>query len=405
MNVRPLMSGALLLALGGCGGSDGASDAGPTGPAPGVGVQFTAVSAGGYYTCGLIDTGDARCWGDNFSGQLGTGTSDYSATPALVAGGLRFANVSAAGIRHACGLTTAGAAYCWGEYGLLGTGELAGSLAPVAVAGGHTFTVISSGGGHSCALTPTGDAYCWGNNLSGALGNGATTGGLAPVLVTGGHKFISISAGGNHTCAIASGGAAYCWGTDGPNGEHVLGVGTTPIPEDCQYFACSLVPLPVTGGIAFTSITASREHTCGLAAGGVAYCWGTNTFGQLGDGTTVGRASPVRAAPGMSFVALSAGSGDRGEAQTCGLTSNGTALCWGFNEYGQLGNGTTTNSATPVPVAGGHTYTAISVGRDHVCGLTRDHVLYCWGGNSNGSLGMGTTGQFVTVPTRVAGQR
>ena len=87
------------------------------------------------------------------------------------------------------------------------------------------------------------------------------------------------------------------------------------------------------------------------------------------------------------------------------LTSNGTALCWGFNEYGQLGNGTTTNSATPVPVAGGHTYTAISVGRDHVCGLTRDHVLYCWGGNSNGSLGIGTTGQFVTVPTRVAGQR
>jgi len=248
-------------------------------------VQFTAVSAGGYYTCGLIDTGDARCWGDNFSGQLGTGTSDYSATPALVAGGLRFAKVSAAGIRHACGLTTAGAAYCWGEYGLLGTGELAGSLAPVAVAGGHTFTVISSGGGHSCALTPTGDAYCWGNNVYGELGNGVTTGGLAPVLVTGGHKFISISAGGNHTCAIASGGAAYCWGTDGPNGEHVLGVGATPIPDDCYGFACSVVPLPVVGGITFTSITASGEHTCGLAAGGVAYCWGTNTFGQLGDGT------------------------------------------------------------------------------------------------------------------------
>src|SRR4029453_5295797 len=117
------------------------------------------------------------------------------------------------------------------------------------------------------------------------------------------------------TCAIASGGAAYCWGIDGPNGEHVLGVGTTPIPDDCDV-ACSLVPAPRAGGITFPSITASREHTCGLAAGGAAYCWGTNTFGQLGDGTTVGRASPVRAAPGMSFVALSAGSGDRGEAQT-----------------------------------------------------------------------------------------
>ena len=138
MRARPVVCGALTLTAS-CGGGGEASDGSDrdvTGPT--TGMQFTAVSAAGYYTCGIIDTGAAQCWGDNFGGQLGTGTTDNSFTPATVAGGLRFATIAASGIRHACGLTATGAAYCWGERGLLGSGGEDGSLVPVAVAGGHT---------------------------------------------------------------------------------------------------------------------------------------------------------------------------------------------------------------------------------------------------------------------------
>ena len=394
------------IALEACGDSGSGADGG-TGPTGQTGsARFKAVSAGAYYTCGVLDTGAAKCWGDNFGGQLGTGTADYRAVPVAVAGGLRFTIVSASALRHACGLTTDGAAYCWGEYGLLGTGQLAGSLAPVAVAGGHTFTAVSVGGSHTCALTAAGAAYCWGSNAYGALGDGTTADALTPVEVVGGHHFTAISAGGNHTCAIAAGGAAFCWGLNGPNAEGLLGMGTTTGPDDCLGFQCSLVPMAVTGEIVFASITASRRHTCGLTPVGAAYCWGTNANGQLGDGTTVKSPEPVRAAPAVSFVALSAGSGDGDDAQTCGLTAAGAALCWGFNEHGQLGNGTTSASNTnPVSVVGGLAYSSISVGREHVCGLTRDGVLYCWGGNSNGSLGIGSNVEFSTTPVRVAGQQ
>src|SRR6185295_15745615 len=125
---------------------------------------------------------------------------------------------------------------------------------------------------------------------------------------------IAITAGGNHTCAIAAGGAAYCWGLDGANGERLLGTGNTASLDDCQGVRCSLLPVAVAGGINFTSIAASREHTCGLTAEGVGYCWGTNNHGQIGDGSSIARPTPARVAPGMLFAALSAGWGVRGEA-------------------------------------------------------------------------------------------
>ena len=148
--------------------------------------------------------------------------------------------------------------------------------------------------------------------------------------------FARVSAGGAHTCGVTSGGAAYCWGS---NGDGELGDGTT---------ADRLSPVPVAGGVSFAAVSAGDGgDTCGVPAGGAAYCWGYNYFGQLGDGTTTNRSSPVLVTGGVSFAAVSAGPG--GDF-TCGVTSGGAVYCWGYNGNGELGDGTTTNQSSPVLV-------------------------------------------------------
>ncbi len=146
--------------------------------------------------------------------------------------------------------------------------------------------------------------------------------------------FARVSAEGAHTCGVTSGGAAYCWGY---NGDGELGDGTT---------ADRLSPVPVGGGVSFAAVSAGDGgDTCGVTAGGAAYCWGDNSLGELGDGTTTNRSSPVLVAGGVSFAAVSAG-----DIHTCGVTAGGAASCWGLNSAGQLGDGTTTDRSSPVLV-------------------------------------------------------
>jgi alpha-tubulin suppressor-like RCC1 family protein len=368
-----------------------------TSAAFGIRFAFAGVSVGGDHTCGVTTSGAPYCWGDNTRGpgQLGDGTTTTRLSPAPVAGGLTFIAVSP-GYNHSCGLTTGGAAYCWGynSNGQLGDGTRTTRLSPVPVSGGLTFAAVSAGAQHTCGVTTGGAAYCWGSNYSGELGASTsetcppTSGNCSttPLAVSGGLTFAAVSAGTFHTCGLTTGGGAYCWGG---NSAGELGDGTTTTRGR---------PAPVAGGLTFAAVSAGVGHSCGLTTGGAAYCWGDNTEGGLGDGTTTRRLSPVLVAGGLTFAEVRAGG-----AVTCGVTTGGGAYCWGENGFGQLGDGTTVSyRVSPVPVSGGLSFAAVSAGTYHTCGVTTGGAGYCWGSNYTGQLGDGTTTYRSSSPVRVA---
>jgi alpha-tubulin suppressor-like RCC1 family protein len=247
---------------------------------------------------------------------------------------------------------------------------------------------LVSGSFHTCGLTNAGVAYCWGVNSSGQLGDGSTVQRSAPVLVSGGNSFVSLTAGPLHTCALTSAGAAFCWGS---NSFSEIGDGTTTVRT---------LPTPVSGGFTFATLAAGQSHTCGLTTTSLAYCWGRNFEGQIGDGTSAqSRPAPTPVLGGQTFTALTAG-----QLHTCGLTSAGAALCWGWNVFGQLGDGSTRNQLAPAAVTGSQVFTALTAGTYHTCGVSNAGVAFCWGANNYGEVGDGSTARR-TSPTRVSGAR
>jgi len=247
-----------------------------------------AIAAGDSHTCALMVGGGVKSWGDNYNGQLGDGTWTQHTTPVDVSG------------------LTSGVA------------------------------TIAAGGDHTCALTAGGGVRCWGRNDYGQLGDGTTTKRNTPVDVSGlTSGVVAIAAGHYHTCALTAGGGVQCWGRNG-NGQ--LGDGTTTqrtTPVDVS---------GLTSGVA--AIAAGYSHTCALTAGGGIECWGRNSNGQLGDGTTTQRTTPVDVSGLTSGVAAIAAGG----YHTCALTAGGGVKCWGYNLYGQLGIGEFGYSPTPVDV-------------------------------------------------------
>jgi alpha-tubulin suppressor-like RCC1 family protein len=377
-------------------------------------VQFGSwnmVDAGAVHTCALTSDGTAYCWGQNAFGQLGDGSTTIRWVPTAVVGGVRFQSVTAGGfyspsfpyVEHTCGLTSAGVAYCWGSNasGQLGDGTTTNRSVPTAVIGGLRFQSLTAGAVHTCGVTTAGAAYCWGGNPGGELGDGTRTGRTAPTAVLGSLTFQSISAGGagggvsggGHTCGLTSAGVAWCWGT---NYWGELGNGTRG-----DFNETWLSPRTVVGGLAFRSIaTATQEGTCGVTDMGRAYCWGYNGPGMLGNGKTGQSAyepAPSAVIGGLTFQSVAPGGN-----HTCGLTTSGSAYCWGFDGSGQLGTGTltpNTNFPAPRAVAGGLRFTSITSGRDHSCGLTTGGGLHCWGMGSGPPDGGGSP---VNSPTPTA---
>lgn len=351
-----------------------------------VNGTFSSIVAGAYHTCALTANGTASCWGLGNFGQLGAGNVTQIATPIAVSTTLKFSSLDG-GERQTCGLTPSSTLYCWGRNtnGELGTGTTANADIPALVGGGLTFASFSTGGQHTCAMTTTGLSYCWGRNTTGQIGNNKPSRALVPTVVGGNLSFSSIYANDYHTCALTPSGQAYCWGA---NTYGQLGNNSTTDSD---------VPVAVSTNLRFSSLTSNGfGHTCGLAKDtGLAYCWGYNVVGQLGSGNTIGSLVPVAVAAPTGGNALAFSSLASGNGFVCGISSAtvATVYCWGSNSYGQLG-GAAGNRSSPTAVStttGLSGVTTISAGNSYVCAITNAQNLYCWGRNDDGQLGNGTT--------------
>src|SRR5262245_16809498 len=400
----------------------------------GSGVVSLGPMQGRLHSMALKSNGAVMAWGANESGQLGDGTTATKLAPVQVSGlgpgsGVR---ALATGGSHTLALKSDGSVVAWGlnANGQLGDGTTTTRLTPVAVTGlgagsGVVAIAVSGGAGnHSLAVKSDGTLWAWGLNTAGQLGDGTTTNRLSPVLVAGLSGVVAVSAGGNHCLVAKSDGSVFAWGGNA-NGQ--VGDGTT---------AARLLPVQVSGlgpGSGAVGVATNSLFSFAYKSDGTVLAWGFNTNGQLGDGTTTVRTTPVQVrgfGPGSGVVSVAAGNG-----HAVALKSDGTVLAWGFNG-GPLGNGgfdgTVTSrrvtgtepirgisggfqhsvavsfdgavwtwgagpaiaSAVPVQVTGlgaGSGVVAVAAGNGHSLALKSDGAVMAWGGNLNGQLGNGTT--------------
>ncbi|WP_425577168.1 RCC1 domain-containing protein [Nesterenkonia rhizosphaerae] len=308
------------------------------------------------------------------------------------------------GDSHTCAIADV-QVYCWGYgyFGALGNGSTTDQTVPVPVdthgpLAGRTVTSIAAGGRHTCALAD-GQVYCWGDGIRGQLGDGSRTNQTVPVAVDfsgalAGKTVTSIAAGGSHTCAIADG-QAYCWGS-GTNGQLGDGSGTNqtaPVAVDAS---------GALAGKTVTSIAGGGTYTCALADG-QPYCWGYGTAGQLGNGSTMSQRVPVAVDTSGVLAGKTVTSVSAGSSHACAV-AGGQAYCWGFGGRGRLGNGDTRDSTVPVAVdtsgvLANKTVASVSAGGHHTCAVAGGQA-YCWGQGDAGRLGNGGTGNS-TVPVAV----
>lgn len=357
----------------------------------GVVLRVRQIDTGGAgpmqsHTCAVtFDEGGVKCWGNNTHGQLGNGGLVSSPTPVSVYGLESGVASVTAGNSHTCAVTNEGVVKCWGRntYGQVGSSDTSHLFElPISLFGGAS--AVSAGINHTCAVV-SGVAKCWGYNANGQLGNGSTNNSATPVSVVGLESGVaSVSTGGSHTCAVTTGGAAKCWGS---NTAGQLGDGST---------SSSAMPVNVYGlesGVAAVSVGSS--HACAVTTGGAAKCWGSNAAGQLGNGST----STTPGGTPVSVVGLESGvaSVSAGNVYTCAVTASGAVKCWGSNSYGQLGDGNTTDKATPGDVFGlGSGVASVSAGMVHTCAMMTSGAAKCWGHNARGQLGDNSTTQRLS---------
>jgi alpha-tubulin suppressor-like RCC1 family protein len=398
-------------------------------------IQFTQVYAGNYQACAIGTNDRAYCWGYGLDGQLGKGTlkttfapsTAVSAGDSLVGPFLQFRTIQL-GRTFGCGVTVAKQMYCWGR---LNGSTLQPTPTGVTFSPPTTVNTIATGERHTCITTPSGLAYCSGTNDEGELGDGSYTTAASYVSVFSAAvppaftTWSMVAAGSLHTCAVpryAGAGTVtpWCWGfnTSGQLGNGSVVTSNIPVAVT--------MPALVTG-IDSTSLVVGAAHSCAIVSTstslvsptGSVLCWGSNGYGQLGNGVAYTSTSfsnvAVAAAVGETFTSLTAG-----EYHTCGVTTAGTARCWGRNNAGQLGDGTQVTPATAVPVtvAGSLTWRSLSAGELFTCGVVGTAsgggttigagTVYCWGDNEYGQIGQrtaGTNGLPELTPKIVKGQQ
>ncbi|NMO22836.1 hypothetical protein HPC49_17135 [Pyxidicoccus fallax] len=392
------------------------------------------LAAGYSHSCAIFTGGDLLCWGENMSGELGTGDTRFRGRkpderlgpPVDLGPGLLPIQV-AAGAGHTCALLEKGAVKCWGmnAWGQLGTGDtcartqaedLGTALLGVDLGPGRTARFIAAARRHTCALLDTGAVKCWGANHSGQLGLGdiqahgdapQEMGERLPSVPLGkGRTAVLLAVGHEHTCAVLDTGAVKCWG----NNDHgQLGLGALGFRGyEPGQLGDALPSVDLGRGRTAVALSAGGRHTCAVLDTGAVKCWGDHRAGQLGAATAQGREDrgkrpgelgehlpAVPLGKGRTAVAVAAG-----EAHTCALLDRGTVKCWGRNAHGQLGLGDTdTRGDTPgelgdalpaVDLGKGRTAIALAAGAEHTCALLDNATVKCWGRNDSGQLGVGS---------------
>ena len=416
-----------------CWGADSRSqlgDRGETATASAVGVDVSGtnidasiakVAAGGTSTCAITDGGELGCWGFNHTGQLGRGTEGQSKVPAALVSGFLAGKVVLevdGGSSFACARTASGVA-CWGSnaYGQLGDGTTTNRTTPVPLStagtglAGKTIVDLTVGSYHACALADDGTVACWGRGSSGQLGTGSSSDRTTPGTITtagtalSGKTITTVEGGGNHTCAAASDGTVACWGS---NSYGQLGDGTTTSRNVPTAVTRSGSPL---AGQVTVQLAAGASHTCARTAAEGLACWGDGDFGLLGTGVVSGAPDALTPATvttaGTPIAGKAIGTLVAGGYHNCVVTTDGIAACWGFNGYGQIGIGSSTNVAVPTAVstsgalAGGPVGTIAASG-DHTCATGGTTGVVCFGAQVTGSLGNGTNIAKSTSPVAVA---
>ena len=264
---------------------------------------------------------------------------------------------------------------------------------------------VSLGDSHSCAVTSAGGVKCWGLNTSGQVGNsGAGSYPSTPVDVTGLTSGVSsVALGDTHSCVVTSGGGVKCWGS---NSSGQLGDGTTT-RQNTPVSVLASAGVELTGIVA---VSAGSAHSCALTSTGGVKCWGGNTSGQLGNDSVTNSSTPVDVLTSSSPITPLSGvtAISVGGSYSCALMSNGTVKCWGDAAYGQLGNGNTNNQKTPVSVLASvgvelSGVSAISTGTWHACALMSDGTVKCWGDNDNYQLGNNSPDSNIPVTVNLSG--
>jgi uncharacterized repeat protein (TIGR02543 family) len=364
-----------------------------------------SISAGLYHSLAVTSQGRMYTWGANWYGQLGDGTANSRTTPTLInvpslQSGETIAQVTA-GDSHSLAVTTQGRVYAWGAnwYGQLGDGTANSRTTPTLInvpnlQSGETIAHISAGSIHSLAVTSQGRMYAWGYNRSGQLGDGTYNDRSTPTLINvpnlqSGETIAQVTAGDVHSLAVTTRGRVYAWGW---NGYGQLGDGT----YNDQSTPTLINVHNLQSGESMAHISAGSYHSLAVTTQGRVYAWGWNDgYGQLGDGTYNDRLTPTlinvpNLQSGESMAHISAGS-----YHSLAVTTQGRVYAWGWNGYGQLGDGTTTSRNTPtlinVPnLQSGETIAQVTAGSVHSLAVTTQGRVYAWGYNVYGQLGNGT---------------
>jgi hypothetical protein len=339
----------------------------------GAPLKVAQVAVGWYHVCALLLDGSVHCWGSNYGGMLGDGTTTARVLPSAPVLGLSgIPSRIDADYTDSCAVYEDGGVQCWGSnnYGQLGDGTRTERTQAVNTIVGKV-SQLSLGEYHSCALMPGGTVTCWGNNFHSQLGPSVSDGGysLTPVTMAGISTATQVSAGAALTCALLADKTVACWGTNSGS-------------DACDALNVSKNTPTIVAGVGnVTQISAGSTHACARIADGTVTCWGRSSYGQVGEGASSSEAcvraqasTPVTV-PGLTNVVSVAA----GDSHTCALLANGKVTCWGYNKGGQLGDGTTTAHANPTEVLGVENAVRISAGYAQTCAVLSDDSLMCWG--------------------------